>query len=215
MILCCQVEGGNAIIIHRSSVKTAGNFDNPVIIMTKAKGGEEMNNIIIEGFIGSGKGSVGRALGKMTGMSVIDLDKRVSSKMGMTVADIYQKFGDVYYRAMETLVLKEMSEDEKSEPHIIILGSGAAVMPQNARYLKKLGRVYYLRMSPETLWKNMKKSKKHGWIEKDHWDEKVDQMYKEREPSYAKVADIVIDADGLSADEIAAQIAGKEQKKAD
>lgn len=171
-----------------------------------------MNHIIIEGFIGSGKGAVGRALGRKMGMSVIDLDKRVSARMKMTVADIYQRFGEVYYRAMETLVLKEMSEDAKAAPCIIVLGSGAAVMPQNSQYLKKLGRVYYLRMRPDTLWKNMKKSKKHGWIQKDTWDEQVERLYQEREPSYATVADEIIDADGLSSEEIAGRIADREKE---
>ena len=133
-----------------------------------------MDNIIIEGFIGSGKGAAGRAVGKAMNLEVVDLDRRVSDRLKMSVADIYEKFGEVYFRAMETLILKE------------------------------LGHVYYLRLTKETLRKRLRERRKaHRWINDDSWDEQVEAIFKERGPAYMKTADVVIDADGLRSEEIA------------
>jgi shikimate kinase len=150
-----------------------------------------MKNLIIEGFIGSGKGAVGRLLGKTRNMEFIDLDKKVSEKMNMTSAEIYDKFGEVYYRAMETFVLSNLAKT--AENSVIVLGSGVAMMPQNAPYLKQLGTVIYLKLHEDQILKNMKKSHRHQWIQSEGWDEHVKNIYKEREPAYRKTADITID----------------------
>lgn len=163
-----------------------------------------MDNIIIEGFIGSGKGAAGRAVGKAMDLEVVDLDRKVSDRLKMSVADIYEKFGEVYFRAMETLVLKEMSEDKEAKRRVIVLGSGVAMMPQNEKYLKELGHVYYLRLTKETLRKRIReRSRAHRWISSDSWDEQVAAIFKERGPAYMKTADVVVDADGLRPEEIA------------
>jgi shikimate kinase len=163
-----------------------------------------MENLIIEGFIGSGKGAVGKALAKSRGLRVFDLDKKVAGKMKMTSAEIYEKFGEPYYRAMETYVLAGLL-DERT-PHVVVLGSGVAMMPQNKKYLKALGTVIYIKLRQNHILENMKKSKKHSWIQPDDWDDQVKRLYKEREPAYRRTADLIITADGKSTEEIVAEI---------
>ena len=105
---------------------------------------------------------------------------------------------------MEPLILKEMAEDKKAKRRVIVLGSGVAMMPQNGKYLKELGHVYYLRLTKETLRKRLRERRKaHRWINDDSWDEQVEAIFKERGPAYMKTADVVIDADGLRSEEIA------------
>ncbi len=163
---------------------------------------DNMNHLIIEGFIGSGKGAVGKIAAKKLKIDFLDLDKIVSQKMKMTSAEIYDRFGEPYYRAMETLALDELTN--RTERAVIVLGSGAALMPQNRKYFEELGKVYYIKLKPANLLANMKKSnKKHAWINGDAWDEQVLRLYKEREPSYKKAANVTIKADGKTPEEIA------------
>ena len=142
-----------------------------------------MNNLIIEGFIGSGKGSVARITGKKLKLPVVDIDRLISEKVKMTTADA--------------------SLDERC---VIVLGSGVAMMPQNKEYLEKLGTVYYIKLKQQTILSNMKESKKHNWIRTENWDEQVAKLYKEREPAYRKTADVVISADGKTPEQIADEI---------
>ena len=164
-----------------------------------------MDNLIIEGFIGSGKGAVGRAVAKKLNLNVIDVDKQVSEKMKLTSAEIYDRFGEPYYRAMETLVLDELAA--KTDRSVIVLGSGVATMPQNRPYLEQLGRVYYIKLKPADILTNMRaSSKNHAWIRGEEWDEQVLRILKEREPCYREAANVTIDADKKSTDEIASEI---------
>ena len=164
-----------------------------------------MENLIIEGFIGSGKGAIGRAVAKRLKIARVDLDKLVSEKMKMTSAEIYDHFGEPYYRAMESLVLEELAANKKRM--VIVLGSGAALMPQNKAFFEQLGRVYYIKLKPSQLLSNMKESdKKHSWIRGEKWDEQVLKLIKEREPYYKKTADVIIKADKKTPDEIAEEI---------
>ena len=63
-----------------------------------------MNHIIIEGFMGSGKSVVGKKLAKDMGLPLIDIDDKIAKKLKMTSSDIYDRFGEPYYRAMETFM---------------------------------------------------------------------------------------------------------------
>ncbi len=159
-----------------------------------------MKNLIIEGFIGSGKGAVGRLLAKTKNMDCVDLDKMVAEKMKMTSAEIYDKFGEAYYRAMETFILAGLVKTAKNA--VIVLGSGVAMMPQNETYLKELGTVVYIKLHESQILKNMKKSHRHQWIQSEGWDDHVKSIYKEREPAYRKTADITVDGNGKTTKEI-------------
>ena len=163
-----------------------------------------MDHLIIEGFIGSGKGAVAKSVAKQLGLARIDVDQKVAEKLKMSSGEIYDRFGEAYYRAMETVVLDELkSLDSRA---VIILGSGVAMMPQNAPYLKELGRVYYIKMKQGTLLERMRDDKRHAWIRGEHWEDQVVRLYKEREPAYRKVANVVIDAEGKTVDQIADEI---------
>ena len=64
-----------------------------------------MDYLIIEGFMGSGKGNIAKLVSKKLGLTVVDIDRRISDRLKMNTAEIYNHFGEAYYRAMETLIL--------------------------------------------------------------------------------------------------------------
>ena len=96
-----------------------------------------MNHVVIIGFMGSGKTRVGKRLAKDFDLPFIDIDRVVTRKMNLSVKDIFDKFGEPFYRALETTVIKELIKDQ--EQKVISLGSGLPMQEQNEKYIKQLG----------------------------------------------------------------------------
>ena len=90
-----------------------------------------MNHIVVIGFMGSGKTRVGKRLSSDLGLTfvIVDVDKVIVKKMNMSVKEILQKFGEPYYRALETMTVKALIEDK--ERKVISLGAGLPVQEQN------------------------------------------------------------------------------------
>ena len=97
-----------------------------------------MNHIVIIGFMGSGKTRVGKRLAKDFNLPFVDVDRVVSKKMNLTMKEIFDRFGEPFYRALETTVIKG-TESSDPEQKIISLGSGLPMQEQNAKYIKKTG----------------------------------------------------------------------------
>lgn len=149
-----------------------------------------MNHIVIIGFMGSGKTRVGKQLAKDLELPFVDVDKVIVKKMNLSIREIYQKFGEPFYRALETMVIKEMIQDKDKQ--VISLGSGLPLQEQNAPYIKNLGTVIYLKGSYETLKKRLEGSSKDPLLDGENRDEKIKKLLKQRDPVYEKFADIQV-----------------------
>lgn len=149
-----------------------------------------MNHIVIIGFMGSGKTRVGKRLAQDYALPFIDVDRVVTKKMNMSVSEIFQRFGEPFYRALETVVIKELVNDK--ERKVISLGSGLPVQEQNQKYLKNLGTIVYLKGSLETLKKRLEGGNSNPLIEGDDKDDKIKKLLKQRDPIYSKYADIEV-----------------------
>lgn len=149
-----------------------------------------MNHIAIIGFMGSGKTRVGKRLSKELNIPFVDIDRVIVKKMNLSIKEIFDRFGEPFYRALETTAVKALIEDP--EQKIISLGSGLPMQEQNDKYIKKLGTVVYLKGSLATLKKRLENSSSNPLIEGEDRDEKIKKLLKQRDPVYAKYADIEI-----------------------
>ena len=149
-----------------------------------------MNHVVIIGFMGSGKTRVGKQLSKDLGLSFVDLERLITRKMNMSAREIFQRFGEPYYRALETVALKQLIQD--NERRVISLGAGLPLQEQNEKYLKELGTVVYLKGSLATLKKRLEGSSKDPMLDGDDRDEKIKKLLKQRDPIYHKFADIEV-----------------------
>ncbi len=140
--------------------------------------------------MGSGKTRVGKRLAQEYGLPFIDVDRVVTKKMNLTISEIFQRFGEPYYRALETLVIKELTNDK--ERKVISLGSGLPIQEQNQKYLKDLGTIIYLKGSLETLKKRLEAGSNNPLLEGDDREDKIKKLLKQRDPVYAKYADIEV-----------------------
>ena len=147
-----------------------------------------MNHIVIIGFMGSGKTRVGKRLAKDFNLPFVDVDRVVSKKMNLTMKEIFDRFGEPFYRALETTVIKALIDDP--EKKIISLGSGLPMQEQNAKYIKKLGTVVYLKGSYTTLKKRLENSSSNPLIEGEDKEDKIRKLLKQRDPVYTKFADV-------------------------
>ena len=142
-----------------------------------------MNHIVIIGFMGSGKTRVGKRLAKDFNLPFVDVDRVVSKKMNLTMKEIFDRFGEPFYRALETTVIKALIDDP--EQKIISLGSGLPMQEQNAKYIKKLGTVVYLKGSYATLKKRLENSSSNPLIEGEDKEDKIRKLLKQRDPDEA------------------------------
>ncbi len=146
------------------------------------------NHIVIIGFNGSGKKRVGKRLAKDLGLPYVDVDKEIVRKMKMSINEIYTRFGEPFYRALETTQIKELAEiDLKC---VISVGAGLPLQEQNHKCLKELGTVVYLKASVETLAKRLQDSGNfHGG---ENVPERIKKLLAVRGPIYEKMADLEV-----------------------
>lgn len=149
-----------------------------------------MNHVVIIGFMGSGKTRVGKQLSRDLGLPFIDLEKLIVKKMDSSVREIFERFGEPFYRALETMAVKELIKD--TERKVISLGAGLPLQEQNQKYIKELGTVIYLKGSLDTLRKRIADSNKDPLLDGDDREEKIKKLLHQRDPVYQKFADIQV-----------------------
>jgi len=158
------------------------------------------NNIVLIGFMGSGKTTVGIRLSYRFRRVVEDTDKLIEKKEGRSVSQIFQTEGEGYFRELETAVLKTLCASCKDQ--ILSVGGGTPVGEVNRPLLKELGTVVYLRVQPETVWERLKTDTTRPLLQGENPKEKIKKLLAEREEAYEACADRIIDTDALNADQI-------------
>ena len=147
-----------------------------------------MNHIVIIGFMGSGKTRVGKKLSQNLNLPFVDVDRVITARLKISIREIFERFGEPFYRAMETMVIKELVNDK--ERKVISLGSGLPLQEQNSKYLDQLGTIVYLKGSLETLKKRIGNSQDNPLISGEDREEKIKRLLKQNDPVYARYADI-------------------------
>ncbi|MGL5124130.1 MAG: shikimate kinase [Fusobacteriaceae bacterium] len=113
-------------------------------------------NIALIGLMGSGKTTIGRQLAKLLEMRFIDTDKMISLYEKKTITEIFQKYGERYFRDLERKIIAEESRENNI---IISTGGGAIVDNENIKNLKKTSFVVYLDSSLECIHERVKNGK--------------------------------------------------------
>ncbi|MBQ8693881.1 MAG: shikimate kinase, partial [Synergistaceae bacterium] len=98
-------------------------------------------NIILIGMPGSGKSVIGLELAKLSGLNIIDTDTEIIKNSGLSIIDIFNKFGEKYFRQLEHEAIKSLSDKRGC---IIVTGGGVLKDFNNYKYLKRNGRIYHI-----------------------------------------------------------------------
>ena len=146
-----------------------------------------MTRIIIVGYMGSGKTTVGKALSKDMGIPFYDLDWYIESRMRKTVAQIFAERGEEGFRKIEYNMLHEVAEFEDV---IISCGGGTPCFFDNMDYMNGQGETVYLKASPEVLYGHLKMGKTERPLLKNKTPEEMQvfiaEQLEKREPYYSK-----------------------------
>lgn len=149
-------------------------------------------NIVLCGFMGSGKSTIGRALSEKLGMRLIDTDTYIENKEGMTISEIFKRHGEEYFRNAELDVCRELSTLRNC---IISTGGGTLLKDDNVAAIKKGGTVYFLDVSPNTVLSRLKHDTTRPLLQRGDKEKAVNDLMKQRLPLYKQAADYIINAE--------------------
>ena len=162
-------------------------------------------NIILEGFMGSGKSTVSELISDKLELELIDTDEAIEEAEGRKISEIFEQDGEEAFRDMET-GLMEMVISEHMRETVISLGGGLPVREKNRELLKRAGKVVYLRTSPETVYDRLKGDDTRPLLKSDDPLTRIKELQDERGKIYEEAADIIVDTDGKSPEEVANEI---------
>lgn len=156
-------------------------------------------NIALIGFMGVGKSMVSAQLGQRLHIPVVSTDELIEQREGRSIAEIFRNAGEPYFRRVEKEVVMAALQQE---PVIIDCGGGVVLNPDNMECLKQNATVIYLSASPEFLHKNLTGHQgKRPLLDVPDPLTKIKELLQQRE-AYYQQADIVLDTNGKSIDQI-------------
>lgn len=154
-------------------------------------------NIVLIGFMGTGKTSIGRRLALRLKMKFIDTDAEIENITGKSVTRIIARDGLIRFRSEEALLIKKLS---LREGLVISTGGGMVLFPENVRLLKDKGILIGLFASPEIIFNRLKKKKNRPLLMKGNMEEQIEALMKERYGAY-DVSEFSVDTGSLSQEE--------------
>ena len=166
----------------------------------------KQKNILLIGFMGTGKTTVSRILKKQTKLPEIDMDAYIVEHEGMKISDIFEKYGEEYFRKIETECLIEIL---KNDGVIVSCGGGVVVKDENVEYMKDKGTIVLLTATPETIYNRVKHSKDRPILNGNMNVEFIAGLMEKRRERYLSVADIIIDTENKTSNEVATEILNK------
>lgn len=165
-----------------------------------------MKNIILIGFMGTGKSTIANKLSKLLSFKVVDTDKYISKMENMSITQIFEQKGEEYFRMLETKLLTNLQPQHSL---IISCGGGTPLNPKNQILLKNLGCVFLLNTSAKTIFYRVKHSKDRPLLNDNMNLEYISNMIEGRKEKYLMCCDFVIKTDNKSLISICNEIKNK------
>ena len=156
-------------------------------------------NIVLIGFMGAGKSTISDFLKNVFAMDVVEMDQIIAQRQGMSISDIFETYGEQYFRDLETNLLIEM----QSRSNVVIsCGGGTPMRENNVLEMKKNGRVVLLTAQPETVLQRVKDNHDRPLLENNKNVSFIADLMAKRSEKYEAAADIIIQTDGKNEQEI-------------
>lgn len=160
----------------------------------------EKQNIILVGFMGTGKSSVGRRLAKLLGWSFIDTDFEIERLTGLSVSEIFRRHGETRFRSEERLLVRRLKEQENC---VIATGGGTVLNPLNWEELAQSGVMITLYAPLDVIYERIGYRNDRPLLKGDQ--EEIEERWAKRQPIYRQ-ADLIIDTTDMGIDEVVQEI---------
>jgi shikimate kinase len=164
-------------------------------------GQENIRNIVLIGFMGTGKSTVGKKLAKSLSWTFIDTDTNIENREKKTIPDIFRDHGEAYFRNVESEVIEQVM---KQTNQVVSMGGGAVLLEGNRKSMLDNGLVITLTATPEIIIQRLQGNSDRPLLQGDI-KERVFTMMEQRQGAY-DFAHVSIDTHNKSSEEIAAQI---------
>ena len=161
---------------------------------------ESARNLVLVGFMGSGKSSVGREIARRWGYRFLDTDTIIRQKYRKSIPDIFATLGEEVFRDEENKALRDL---ENSHRAVIATGGGIILQPRNHPLLRSLGVVLWLLASEEVIWERVSRNQNRPLLRTRDPRTTITNLLSVRYPLYRAVADINVETSGLTHQEVA------------
>jgi len=159
-------------------------------------------NIIITGFMGTGKSIVAKELARKLKMEFIDMDQAIEERQGMSISDVFGRYGENYFRKQENKLVKELSQKENI---VIATGGGTFLSSNNARILSQKGKIICLIADSQVIYNRIKRKNNRPLIKGNNILNKINHLLTKRKKIYDNFY-WKIDTTNLSVQEIVDKI---------
>ncbi len=161
-----------------------------------------MKNIVLTGFMGSGKTAVSAELARLTGFSRVEVDDEIERQAGMSISDIFERFGEERFRDMEAEQIRKLAGRGGT---IISTGGGAVMREENMAVLRENGVLVYLRAEPRTLLRRTSGNSDRPLLNCPDPLARISELLELRKARY-EMADIIVDTDEMVPGAVAGEI---------
>ena len=160
-------------------------------------------NIVLVGFMGSGKSTVGRMLARQLRFRFLDTDKLVEEREWATIPEIFAQHGEAYFRECETSALESLRGVRQ---HILATGGGIVTVPGNIPLLRSLGLVVLLKADPEEIYRRVSRNSERPLLQVEDPRRRVLDLMVARLPLYESAAHFQVDSTRLRHEDVTAKI---------
>lgn len=159
-------------------------------------------NVVLVGFMASGKSSVGRRLARRLGYQYLDTDHFIEQHSGLRISEIFSQYGEPFFRGLESKIAARLGGLENT---IISTGGGMAAQPGNLAHLKRAGLVVFLKPELEDVIIRLGKDTRRPMVKNGDLRETVTKLWEERLPLYEQ-SDFTLGTKGKSINRVACEI---------
>ncbi|WP_051365866.1 shikimate kinase [Metaclostridioides mangenotii] len=163
-------------------------------------------NIMLIGFMGAGKTTVSKHLSKMLGMNCIEMDEHLKSEQGMSISDIFEKYGEDHFRDIESKAIEDL---KKKSGTIVSCGGGIALRRRNIDAMRSQGKIVLLTATSQTTLDRVKESDERPILNGNMNVEFIESLMEARKEKYLASADIHVDTNKKSVEEVCEEIVEK------
>ncbi len=164
------------------------------------------DNIYLIGFMGVGKSTVAGELKRLLHRDCVEMDEMIVKSQGMAITDIFDKYGEDYFRDIESRILLEL---HKKGSMVVSCGGGVVVRSKNIECMKKNGRVVLLTATSQTVYNRVKDSTERPILNNNMSVEYIKELQQKRADKYRLAADIIITTDDKTVLQICDEILKK------
>lgn len=163
----------------------------------------DRKNIVLIGMPGAYKTTVGKAFGFRAGMLPVDTDQFIEYEVACSIAEIFKRCGEEYFRKLESNVIRRLVDMENA---VMSVGGGGVLLAENRKIMRKHAYVVWLEVSPVTVYERLYASSEKRPLLMPLSLDKIENMYKERKKIYTSAAHARLVTDGKTAEEVTSEL---------